>query len=692
MERPVTDLAQSTPASRPSAAADMRRLFGSPRVWGATLALIAFTLWLRLRQLGYYAEMGVDQSITLNLALEWVHGGPLPLVSMKSSIGVFNPPLAEYLYALALALHPDVLSVPWVVALVNLAGLLAAGLATTRVFGWRVGWWATLLFCVNPWVVHFSRSVWMQNFAPGFAALLYACVLLYFTYDQRPVYLILAAVFLSATIQVHLTAAVLCLALLIVGARFFRRLKIRPLLLGGVIFLLSFAPFIIYQLRTGLEDWQALQDSLNQSPSETNLAPVLIALDLLQSKGIYATLGSAAERWQALDPWGARVDGLVAVLFGLAVALATWRVTRQAWSSRWRGGWPPQVEAQFIMLIWLFTPILVYLRHSYYLQNYYFTYLWPIPFVLLALLADSTYVWLADLLRPRFSRVAGWAALAAFLPLALIVYQQARLMIIGQALAAAGVVGRQRGMDVQQAIDSARQLMAARPECQLVVMSEGARYDSSRFGLLSEFVDPKRVRFAEAGVGYLLPAPCAVYFLAANNPEAQVWLDANARLLDENTIRTPEETWFFYDLPAAAREAAAGRWRPDSPRGEWEAGIHLLQFDVQGDPHPGHALQLISIWQVVEARSPREIHFGSYLLDQDDRLLAQVDSPGMDSTQWRTGDVFQTAFHLDLPPDLAPGTYRLAAALYLYPDVQRLELADGEGDLLYLQELSIAAP
>ncbi len=67
---------------------------GASRRWAlaASLGLALAAVWLRTRHLGF-SEMWEDQALTLNMALEWVHGGALPLASMKSSFGVFNPPL-----------------------------------------------------------------------------------------------------------------------------------------------------------------------------------------------------------------------------------------------------------------------------------------------------------------------------------------------------------------------------------------------------------------------------------------------------------------------------------------------------------------------------------------------------------------------------------------------------------------------
>jgi hypothetical protein len=125
-----------------------------------------------------------DQALTLNAALEWVHGGALPLASMKSSFGVFNPPLVQYLYALPLFFSTNLLGVVGLVALVNFAGVLALGWAAARVLSRRTAAWAMVLLAVNPWAVYYGRLIWMQSFVPGFAALALAAVLLYF--GDRP--------------------------------------------------------------------------------------------------------------------------------------------------------------------------------------------------------------------------------------------------------------------------------------------------------------------------------------------------------------------------------------------------------------------------------------------------------------------------------------------------------------------------
>lgn len=650
--------------------------------WGA---LIAGGLWLRLRHLGY-TEMWGDQALTLNMALEWVHGGAVPLASMKSSFGVFNPPLVEYLYALPLFIKPDLFGVVWLVALVNLLGLAAAGWATARVLGWRVGWWTTLLFVVNPWAVYYGRLIWMQSFVPGFSALCYACLMLYFTQAPNWRYVLIGALSLAAVIQVHLTAVILVPVIVLFALWFVKRLPLWHIGLGGSLFLASFAPFILFQFRTHFADWEALRAGLSR-PAEFNGAAWLIFLDLLQSKGIYSTLGAAAGHWQALDPFGPIADTGLALLITLALGWALFMILRYIADTLTTGASGVPIAGPLALTIWIIVPILSFLRHNQYLQNYYFLYLFPTPFVLLALFADQVYRWLGRVWHAW--PLGRWAALCAFAPLALISLQQARLEVLGQNLLAEGAAGQQRIIDVQRAITLLQNLMTSRPECQLVVLSEGAEYESSRLALLREFIGRDRVRFAQAGTGFLLPQPCAVYLQVTSDEMTQTWLAQVADLLADNTIHTPQQTWMIYDLPTSKREQAARVYSQAPILGEWSNGLQLRELTLDGERRPGTTLTVQAVWAIAQATPPEALHFGHYLLTPTDNVVAQVDGPGLESAQWHRGDIFQTDFRLALPSDLQPGNYTLGFTLYHYPQIVNVPLRNTSDSLLRLSTITI---
>jgi len=627
---------------------------------------VGLILWLRLRVLGY-TELWEDQALTLNMALEWVHGGALPLASMKSSFGIFNPPLVEYLYALPLFFKPDLLGVVWLVALINLGGIFALGFALARIFHWRVAVMGLTLFAVNPWAAYYGRLIWMQSFVPGFAAGLFACVLLYFTVDHRPRYLVLAALCFAAVVQVHLTAITLGAVWLILALWFAREIHWRAVLLGGALFSLSFAPFILYQVRTGWADLATLREGLSQSP-ETNFAAFLNVLDLLHAQGVYATFGGVPDMVsQSVD---ALVTGLLLLGLGAPlVALLSQRGVRALSTTH---------MAELIAFLWVSVPPLLFIRHSQYLQNYYFLYLYPALFTLLACFAERLGAW--------FNARWRWVA---YVPLGLIILHQAQFNLIAQDQLAAGRFGRQRIVDVAQLIETAQQLMQARPTCALVTLAEGARYEDSRFALLREFVDPRRVRFASIKDGYLIPSPCAVYFLATAEPQPPAWLVEHTHAIP-TLIHTPSETWTFHDLSDESRAQWLAQIKTPAALAEWANGVSLLRAQAQGVLDANGSLMLLVEWGITQAVEPREIHFGNYLLNAQREVVAQQDGAGPDSAQWQAGDIFQTTFTLSLPADLPPGDYALYTALYYYPEIERIPLVSSVEDMRLMMTLSKA--
>ena len=569
----------------------------------ATLVLAGLTLWVRLRLLGY-TEFWADQSISTTLSLEWAHGGPLPLASMKTSFGVYNFPLIEYLWAIPLFFKPDVFGVLWQLALVNLIGLGAAAWATARVFGWRVAWWATLLYAVSPWAVYYSRLIWLTTMVPGFAGIFYACLLLYFAEQPRSIYLIVGALSLAAAVQAHPTALLLALVAGVAGLCFPQRLRLKPILISAGLFALTFVPFLIFEIRHGFVDWSYLRAGMGQ-PVETSLVPVTLLLDLLQSKGAYYTLGSAGEVLRFKDWAWLHADDLMAWLLGLAVVGSALTIGAALRRSQWQvRRLSPRAAGQMLLLVWLGLPLLLFIQHNHYLQAYYFLYLYPVPFVLLVLLPDQVFAWLRAL--PDRWRAARWVAPAAFLPLALIALQQTRLDLIGQDMLASGVSGHQRVVDTQRVVELTRQLLHDQPDCKLVVIG------GTGFSLLREFTQdrynayPNRVRLVEEG-GDLLPAACVYYFAVSPPAETQAWLAANTHPLPALTIKTPEETWTFHELSAADGVALKSRLFNDSSAlGEWENGLKLRRYALRGDQRAGGTLTVSAWWEVTRPVALRQ--------------------------------------------------------------------------------------
>ena len=71
-------------------------------------------------------------------------------------------------------------------------------------------------------------------------------------------------------------------------------------------------------------------------------------------------------------------------------------------------------------------------------------------------------------------------------------------------------------------------------------------------------------------------------------------------------------------------------------------------------------------------------------------IAAQSDGPGFDSIQWQADDLFITWFNLSVPQDLAPSIYRVAIALYTWPDLGRASLVSLE-TTAFLERLQVSS-
>jgi len=78
---------------------------------------------------------------------------------------------------------------------------------------------------------------------------------------------------------------------------------------------------------------------------------------------------------------------------------------------------------------------------------------------------------------------------------------------------------------------------------------------------------------------------------------------------------------------------------------------------------PGSRLTLLTAW-TVSAATDAELVIFAHLLHGDGTLVTQDDRLAAPSWQWQAGDRFIHLHRLDLPADLAPGTYHIAVGLY----------------------------
>ncbi|MFN2164889.1 MAG: hypothetical protein ACK2U9_01355, partial [Anaerolineae bacterium] len=135
-----------------------------------------------------------------------------------------------------------------------------------------------------------------------------------------------------------------------------------------------------------------------------------------------------------------------------------------------------------------------------------------------------------------------------------------------------------------------------------------------------------------------------------------------------------------------------------------EDTVELLAFRLGQDGdyvyHPGDSLDVTLYWRALRALS-QDYKVSVQITDAAvTRQPAQHDGdPGggfTPTSRWLAGEIVPDGHVLALPADLAPGRYRLWAAMYEYPAVRNLEVRSSEtetdGMRLMLAEIEVAAP
>ncbi len=507
--------------------------------------------------------------------------------------------------------------------------------------------------------------------------------------------------------QVHPGSAVqvgtMGLALLL----FRRRVNWGHVAAAAAVFVALYIPYIVYQFGVGWSDFRAMGGVAGQE-SSFSVAAMLLSLDLIRSQGLYRAVPGVV-RW----------DYLAVGLFVASLALTVWRwwrpatadepptaaevATRRSFASRIStllspaviSDQPPERVALTVLLLWFLMPLLFYLRSSVYLQNYYLVGQWPAHFMILGIGLDT--VWRVATRRagqaaaPSARRLwtpaawtpAAWTAAAWALPL-LFLASAAFQIHFTLRYQDARAAGDGPGMQVRHAramIATSRELLAADLESRLVGVGRGQRVENSDLALLVEFVDPARVMLADGDLALPRPATSAYYLDTRPGSAAAETLAARATPLPDAAIPVKEQVWRFYHWPPET--GATGE-----PVATWAMGLALAGHTREALV-PGQPLWVEMTWRVAERPPNALYHFGVYLLDEQDGVVAQHDGPGFDSIQWRGGDGFITYHLLPIPAELPAGRYRLAAALYTWPDLGRAELLGG-GNTSYIEEINIA--
>lgn len=206
--------------------------------WLTLAVILLAAALLRLSNLTEI-EHNVDHAYPVWQALATLEQGYLPLIGQGTSVLFANPALTGYLYLPAVALTRSPIGVYLFVIALNTLAVLLAYRAVSRLLGVRVGLVAAALLAVNPWVIEYSRTSWVQSLLPFFTAalawMLWPVLAGKTNHPARR--LLIAAALLTVMSQTYLLAFLMAVPVGLLLLIFWRRLPRRPVFVGAAIFI-----------------------------------------------------------------------------------------------------------------------------------------------------------------------------------------------------------------------------------------------------------------------------------------------------------------------------------------------------------------------------------------------------------------------------------------------------------------------
>jgi 4-amino-4-deoxy-L-arabinose transferase-like glycosyltransferase len=331
-------------------------------VYGLFTVLLIVALFLRLYNLDYMEFKG-DEALNSFKALELVEEGVIPLTSLTSTTGINEPPIFVYFLAVPYFFTPNPVVATTFIALMNVFGIALCFFFLKKYFGSRAALFGTAFYAVNPWQVLFSRKIWTQNLVAPFIMMF-----IYFMYnavhDNKKHHVIYALIALGFVLQLHLSAAFFIGVFIITVIRYREQINWKYFSVGIVSFLLTFTPYMIFQIKSNFIDFHSFFTYLNQE-NVFQIKALTLPFLLVTTRGFDYSLGASYQ--QFLD---SSISIPIFDFLQVAILFFAFIYMNLSWKKK-----------GFILNLWLMFGVLFHAFSKIQTLNHYYLPLLPLFFI-----------------------------------------------------------------------------------------------------------------------------------------------------------------------------------------------------------------------------------------------------------------------------------------------------------------------
>jgi 4-amino-4-deoxy-L-arabinose transferase-like glycosyltransferase len=586
------------------------------------LALLALAFVARFRYL-MQIEHNIDHAYPIWQALRTIDQGVLPLIGQGTSVLFANPPLTGYLLIPVTALTRSPLGAYVFIIALNSLGVWFAYQAVRGLLGWRLALVAAALMAVNPWVIEYSRTSWVQALLPflvtAVAWLLWPVLT---GASQRPVQrTALALGVMGVLMHTYLLAYFAAVPVIVLLVIYRRRVPWRGVLIGSSFVMLLAVPYWV-----GLAgDWATVsQRTADFAGGESRLSleawdaavRLITGHEYELARGLQAPVRDTERRHTASQI--AHVGLLATLLLGIGAAV---RAIVRRTANR---------DAAIIALVWFGLPVLAMSYTSSPVHPFYQLLGLPAGYLLTA--------WgLSLIFQPVRSRTGAAMLLVLYLPFAGLMltnsaryYQETAVMPGAHHLTALPLdVGLEWGETLREML----------PEGGTLYANDAGWIANSFAGDLFEVIGDTRAPHLT-----IVPAAGGAYTI----------IDSQTPLVPEVATRV-ESILMPNDvvLTTAALPATSQLDLELTPLEiPTQQGMTLVGYDLT---HASGTWSLLTAWRIDHiAPEVNERIYAPFfhLFNAEGERLLMLDGEGMPGYRWRPGDLHLQRVEFALPDEV----------------------------------------